>query len=301
MTYFFDSKIAELYGVDEAIMINNFSYWINHNKANDKHFYDGRYWTYNSIDAFTKLFPFWTARQIRRVLNSLKEKDVLVTGNYNSSKYDRTIWYAFSDSFLAVIDSDRKPQENAKRNNAFDQTGKSSFDQTGKCIIGTDNKHTDNITDDITYTADSGFYDFPENDKNLFNPIDIAVYDGKEEKNCAKKEERKGRKTSETKCLFADSRYFNYEDFESCFKDNEEFSQVDIYYYYSAVADWSASKGKKQNDWIATARNFMRKDKEQNKLHIKLQDSQESEMYNSLLEVMQRRRELDEKVRKYTY
>lgn len=161
------------------------------------------------------------------------------------------------------------------------------------------NIYTNNIRTNID--ADGVFYDSPENDKNVFNPLNIAVYDGEEEKNCAKKEERKGRKTSETKCLFADSRYFNYEDFEACFKDKEEFSQVDIYYYYSAVADWSASKGKKQNDWIATARNFMRKDKEQNKLHIKLQEPQEDEMYKSLLEVMQRRQELDEKVRKYTY
>ena len=40
-------------------------------------------------------------------------------------------------------------------------------------------------------------------------------------------------------------------------------------YYYHAVADWSAQKGKKMKDWIATARNFIRGDMEKGKLHRK--------------------------------
>ena len=78
MTYQFDTDIAALYGVDESIMIANLQFWIRKNEANGKHFHDGRFWTYNSIDAFTKLFPFWTARQIRRILKSLEEKGVIV-------------------------------------------------------------------------------------------------------------------------------------------------------------------------------------------------------------------------------
>lgn len=79
------------------------------------------------------------------------------------------------------------------------------------------------------------------------------------------------RGTSEPRrCLFANSRFAKFEDFEKCF-DKPEFADVDICYYYHAVADWSASKGRMQKDWIAQTRNFIRGDREKGKLHLKSQ------------------------------
>ena len=75
------------------------------------------------------------------------------------------------------------------------------------------------------------------------------------------------RRTSEpAACLFENSRFVDFEKFAAEFK-GPEFENVDIVYYYHAVADWSAQKGKKMKDWIATARNFIRGDMEKKKLH----------------------------------
>ena len=75
------------------------------------------------------------------------------------------------------------------------------------------------------------------------------------------------RRTAEpAACLFANSRYADFQKFDAEFTA-PEFADVDIAYYYHAVADWSAQKGKKMKDWIATARNFMRGDMEKGKLH----------------------------------
>ena len=79
--------------------------------------------------------------------------------------------------------------------------------------------------------------------------------------------------TEPRKCLFANSIFAKYEDFEKCF-DKPEFEQIDILYYYHSVADWSASKGRMQKDWIAQTRNFIRGDKEKGKLHLKPQYQQ---------------------------
>lgn len=76
----------------------------------------------------------------------------------------------------------------------------------------------------------------------------------------------KQRGTTEPLCLFANSKYNKFEDFAACFS-SQDFAGIDIAYYYHAVADWSAQKGKKMKDWIATARNFIRGDIEKNKLH----------------------------------
>lgn len=72
--------------------------------------------------------------------------------------------------------------------------------------------------------------------------------------------------TEPVACIFANSRYADYDKFAAEF-DKPEFADVDIYYYFQAVKDWSAQKGKKMKDWIATARNFMRSDMEKKKLH----------------------------------
>lgn len=75
------------------------------------------------------------------------------------------------------------------------------------------------------------------------------------------------RRTAEpAACLFENSRFADYNAFAAEFTA-PEFSDVDIVYYYHAVADWSAQKGKKMKDWIATARNFIRGDMEKGKLH----------------------------------
>lgn len=97
MVYNFDMEVAEEYGVNEAIMISNLQFWINKNKANKSNFYDGHYWTYNSVSAFCELFPFWTRHQIEYILSKLTEKGVLMTGNYHENKSNRSKWYAFVD------------------------------------------------------------------------------------------------------------------------------------------------------------------------------------------------------------
>ena len=74
------------------------------------------------------------------------------------------------------------------------------------------------------------------------------------------------RRTSEPMCLFENSRFADFNAFSAEFKA-PEFADVDIVYYFHAVADWSAQKGKKMKDWIATARNFIRGDMEKGKLH----------------------------------
>ena len=102
MHYIFNVKDAEEYGLEESIMLYNIKYWITLNKANNTNFHDGRTWTYNSISAYKKLFPFWSERQIWRILKSLIEKHILITGNYNKIAYDRTLWYAFIDESILL-------------------------------------------------------------------------------------------------------------------------------------------------------------------------------------------------------
>ena len=103
MDYSFDIAVAVKYGVNEAIFIRNIYWWMVKNKANRKHFYDGRTWTYNSMKAFTELFPFWSENQIRHTIRKLSESGALIIGNYNKASFDRTQWYSLSDNVMEML------------------------------------------------------------------------------------------------------------------------------------------------------------------------------------------------------
>lgn len=117
MIHTFDTEIAEQYGLLEAILINNIYYWIEKNRANEVNFYDGTYWTYNSTRAFHELFPYVSERQIKQALKHLREEGLLLTGNYNKSSYDRTLWYALSEYGLSIVQ--KCPMEETEMSNSL--------------------------------------------------------------------------------------------------------------------------------------------------------------------------------------
>ena len=102
MNFHFDGAVAEMYGVDGAVFISRLQFWIEKNAANDRHYHEGRYWTYNSLRAMEKLFPFWSRRQIERIVKKLKDKGVLLTANDARDSHDRTLFYALDESKLPI-------------------------------------------------------------------------------------------------------------------------------------------------------------------------------------------------------
>jgi hypothetical protein len=119
LQHIFDVDIAVKYGVLEAILIKNIYYWIAKNKANNKNYYDGSYWTYNSIKAFKELFPYASERQISNALKHLEKEGIIKVGNYNKSAYDRTNWYAFNKNATSILQKCK--MEDTKVQNGFDE------------------------------------------------------------------------------------------------------------------------------------------------------------------------------------
>ncbi len=145
MQHSFGVELAKEYGILEAILIQNIYFWIDKNKANKKHFYDGRYWTYNSRKAFSEMFPYASEKQIRRALEKLEKLNILITGNYNKQWSDRTLWYSFSDVGLSIVQK-RQMQLSEKTNDKC-PNGQMTNAQEGKAIpyintnINTDNNY----------------------------------------------------------------------------------------------------------------------------------------------------------------
>ena len=106
----FNLDIATEYGVDVAILVHHIAFWNARNEANKKTQTDGKGWTYNTYEAFSKLYPFWSTSQIKRILQKAKTQGAIDTANWNKKTYDRTLWYCITDTIreLYAISSTRK-------------------------------------------------------------------------------------------------------------------------------------------------------------------------------------------------
>lgn len=97
--HMFNTQVAKRLGIVEAVLLHNIQFWIDKNRVNEKHFYKGRYWTYNSAKAFSELFEYLSDRQISRALKQLVDDGWLIKDNFNTNPFDRTNWYALTDKY----------------------------------------------------------------------------------------------------------------------------------------------------------------------------------------------------------
>ncbi len=147
MKHIFDIEIATKYGINIATFLNNMVFWIQRNVANEKHFYDDKYWTYNSVKSYSILFPYWTPKQIRKIIDDCIKLDLIVKGNYNKTPYDKTSWYAFTDFGLKTVNLVICPKGQTglpEKANQFEKKGKPIPDtntdiKTDKSICVSDN------------------------------------------------------------------------------------------------------------------------------------------------------------------
>jgi hypothetical protein len=96
MDHSFNIDVAKDFGVNEAIFINNLAFWTKTNLANKRGIKDRLCWSFNTIDAFCIIFPYWNHRQIEHLTAKLEKKGCIIRGNYNKKGYDRTLWYALA-------------------------------------------------------------------------------------------------------------------------------------------------------------------------------------------------------------
>ena len=151
MEHSFDVEIARKYDIPTAVMLKNLFFWIEKNRANNKHLHDGHYWTYNSIKAFVDLFPYLTERQIRYTLQKMIDNKLIITGNYNESQYDRTLWYAITDFGYCIL-------QNCQMDATTDKND-------GKSEENPDNSHFTKLSNGIS----SSVGPIPDNKPNINN------------------------------------------------------------------------------------------------------------------------------------
>lgn len=154
--------LASEIGLNESIMLLQVEFWIS--ISDNEH--DGMRWTYQSVrDMQEKVFPFWSISTIQRTVQSLLDRRLLVEGDYNTQKYDRTRWFALGEGLknLAAIrmvegvgtrsgqNETRPSQDGTRRGQNGTRSG-----QNGTTIPETTTEITSETTTERVHAAPSG-------------------------------------------------------------------------------------------------------------------------------------------------
>lgn len=87
-----DRELAAVFGLNEAIVLQQINYWLNSKTAKTV---NGRKWIYNSYKQWRDdNFPFWSLATVRRAIESCEKKGLIITANYNKAGFDKTKWYS---------------------------------------------------------------------------------------------------------------------------------------------------------------------------------------------------------------
>lgn len=112
---------ANVLGLNEAIVVQQIHYWLNINEKAKINIHDGHVWTYNTYDVWQKEnFTFWSVRTLKSIFKKLEDKGILIKGNYNKKKYDRTLWitldYNKLEELLLQYENNNEDNNNSNEN-----------------------------------------------------------------------------------------------------------------------------------------------------------------------------------------
>jgi hypothetical protein len=100
--FVFQPTLARLLGLNESIMLQQIHYWLHRGYGKE---HDGEMWIYNSISQWEAQVSFLSRKQIRYALERLEDRGMVVTGQYNQKKFDRTKWYRIDYSAVRDIEA----------------------------------------------------------------------------------------------------------------------------------------------------------------------------------------------------
>lgn len=84
-------RLAAEIGLNEAIVLQQIHYWL----EKSPHVHRQQKWVYNTMDDWLAQFPWIKSRKtLANYFAALADRHLLVTGNFNRSKFDRTKWYS---------------------------------------------------------------------------------------------------------------------------------------------------------------------------------------------------------------
>ena len=128
-------------------MVEILYWWILKNACNEDMIKDNKVWCYCSSKGFERYLPYMSWQKIRRTLKKVEDGGILVTGNFNKRPTDQTLWYAFSDKGIEILEG--YGYDFSKMKNGIFKNEKSNINKINLLNIKKNNiKEENSVSDD---------------------------------------------------------------------------------------------------------------------------------------------------------
>lgn len=96
-------SLSNKIGLEAAIVLQQINYWLRLNQEAERTdtFRDGHWWILNTIEEWqAKQFTWWSVSTVKRILSSLENMGLVISGRFNKNPYDHT--KAYTINYTAV-------------------------------------------------------------------------------------------------------------------------------------------------------------------------------------------------------
>ena len=136
----YNVSVAMDVGINAAVIFYNICFWVEENMANERNLINGKYWTYNTVKAFQKIFPEMTRHQIPYPLKKLEHNGYIEPPHLNHDPYDRTKYYTVCNIQKWISEISEMENENFQNVNIYNSNINTNTDNNN-----TDNSHSNKV------------------------------------------------------------------------------------------------------------------------------------------------------------
>lgn len=109
--------LAAKLGINAAILLQQIHYWIKsaEESGDARKFKRGRWWTYNTYSDWQKQMPWLSESGIRKLVQKLKDKELVAVIKHGSDARDHTLWYTINYDKLDTLGQIDVPESDTSK------------------------------------------------------------------------------------------------------------------------------------------------------------------------------------------
>lgn len=93
----FNVDLAAEIGLTEAILLQHFYYWHQHNTHLPEMHREDRVWFFRSVAEMREVFPYLSDGNVRTAIKHLIEQGLVIKGDYSEKSLNKSTWYSLTD------------------------------------------------------------------------------------------------------------------------------------------------------------------------------------------------------------
>ena len=161
--------LAVMIGDRQAILLQQIQYWLDINEKTKSNYRDGRWWTYNTYEAWIEeSFPFWNIRMLRRLMKDLEERGLVIARKFESADWKQRKWYTIDYDAVAALETPESTEKSDVANLATSSWPPEAHHLYTETTTETTNPRTASSSKSASYPY--GFFNGGESQKLKIDP-----------------------------------------------------------------------------------------------------------------------------------